>query len=372
MKVAVIGAGWAGVATARSLFDAGIEVEVFEKSDRVGGHSRTEMMEGVVYEPNGAHIFHTSNADVARFVRRFGLNRQYEHSVVSEVFLHPDDEEGHLLSWPPQLGEIRRLSIWPAVERELSELPPQPQGEDLESHVISMMGPTLYRLFIRDYTIKQWDCEPSQLSSRLAPKRIELRDDGYRRLFRDRWEFFGPRGANEALENAAAGIPLNLDTEMKASEMEHLGTEFDFIVVTAPLDVFLGRPGELEWRGIEMRSVYTEAEEGSTATPSYVVNRPSQRVPYTRTVETKHATGQRVAGTVVGHEYPGAPARHYPVPTVDGRYERVNELLKAEVRSMCPSPVLFCGRLANYTYINQDQAILQGMGAARDILEVGP
>ena len=98
----------------------------------------------------------------------------------------------------------------------------------------------------------------------------------------------------------------------------------DAVVVTAPLDDFLGRSGALAWRGIHMVSRYVPTEPEGTVTPAYVVNRPSLRVPYTRTVETKHATGQRVAGTVVSDEHPGAPARHYPVPTVDGRYERVN------------------------------------------------
>jgi UDP-galactopyranose mutase len=370
MKVAVIGAGWAGVATARNLFDAGVDVEVFEKADRVGGHSRTETMEGVVYEPNGAHIFHTSHEAVARFVQRFGLTRAFEHRVLTEVFLDQDDDDGLLLSWPPQLSEIRDLRIWAAVERELGSLPDQPHGDDLESYVISMMGPTLYGLFIRDYTVKQWGCDPSELSSHFAPKRIELRDDGYLRLFRDPWEFFGPRGANEAIENAASKIPMNLNTELKASELEHLGALFDTIVVTAPLDQFLGRPGELAWRGIEMRSVLWEGDEGATVTPSYVVNRPSLRVPYTRTVETKHATGQQVLGTVVSEEYPGGTAMHYPVPTLDGRYQRLNETLKAEIGLMCDRPIVFCGRLANYTYINQDEAILQGMKAASDILAV--
>ena len=39
-----------------------------------------------------------------------------------------------------------------------------------------------------------------------------------------------------------------------------------------------------------------------------------------RTVETKHASGQLIHGTVVSEEYPGSPARHYPVPTIDRRY----------------------------------------------------
>ena len=112
----------------------------------------------------------------------------------------------------------------------------------------------------------------------------------------------------------------------------------------------------------------TDSETG-TRTPAYVVNRPSLRVPYTRTVETKHASGQRIHGTVVSEEHPGAPARHYPVPTVDGRYEGLNEQLPQEITERLENTqVHFCGRLSTYTYIDQDQAIDRAFACVDRIL----
>jgi UDP-galactopyranose mutase len=112
------------------------------------------------------------------------------------------------------------------------------------------------------------------------------------------------------------------------------------------------------------------ADAGGTRTAAYVVNRPSPRVPYTRTVETKHATGQRIHGTVVSEEHPGAQARHYPVPTVDGRNERQNDALKQEVLARLEGlPTFFCGRLSTYTYIDQDQAIERAFECAAEIMK---
>lgn len=373
-RVAVIGAGWAGAVTARELSHVGLEVEVFERSDRVGGHSRAEVLNGVVYEPNGAHIFHTSNPRVAEYVQRFGINRPYEHKVLTEVFLDEHDETPVLLSWPPQLSELRELPIWPQVDRELTALPPQPAGDDFRTYVTSLMGPTLYGLFIHDYTVKQWGCDPSELSSRFAPKRVELRDDGYRRLFRDRWEFFSSSGVNSAIEAVLSRVPVTCGVNMVADDLDDLARAFDAVVITVPLDDFLGRPGELAWRGISMRSRFMPTDDpDGTVTAGYVVNQPSARVPYTRTVETKHASGQRINGTVVSEEHPGAPARHYPVPTADSIHERRNDALKAEVVARSSRRVYFCGRLANYLYINQDQAIEQAFACAtaviRDLVE---
>lgn len=368
MTVLVVGAGWSGAVVARALHDDGIDVHVVERDVGVGGHARSERLNGVVYEPNGAHIFHTSVPRVAEYVQRYGMTRPYEHRVLTEVHLREDDDEGRLLAWPPQIDELRALPVWGEVERELADLPAVPVGDDFESWTISLMGPTLYRLFIEGYTRKQWGCEPSELSSRFAPKRVDLRSDGDTRLFRDTWEFFPAGGANDVIEAILRPVPVTCGVEVGIDDVADLVDDLEAVVVTAPLDDLLGRHGALAWRGIRMVSRYVPTSAGGTVTPAYVVNRPSERVPYTRTVETKHASGQRIDATVVSEEHPGAPARHYPVPTLDGRYERLNESLQQEVVDrLAPVPVHFCGRLSTYTYIDQDQAIDRALTCAEQV-----
>jgi UDP-galactopyranose mutase len=369
VTVLVVGAGWSGAVVARELHEAGVDVHVVESAQVVGGHARCEVLNGVVYEPNGAHIFHTSNERVASYVQRFGMTRPYEHRVLTEVYLRDDDEEPVLLSWPPQKAELRELPDWPLIERELAELPATPGGDDFETWVVSLMGRHLYRLFIEGYTRKQWGCEPSELSSRFAPKRVDLRDDGYTRLFRDTWEFFPEEGASSAIEAILRPVQVTCGVDVGIDDLYDVVGRPDAVVITAPLDDLLGVDDALEWRGIHMVSRYipTVADD-STVTPAYVVNRPSPRVPFTRTVETKHATGQRIAGTVVSEEHPGAPVRHYPLPTVDRRNERRNEELQAEVRARNEGvPTFFCGRLSTYTYIDQDQAIERAFACAEDV-----
>jgi UDP-galactopyranose mutase len=366
MTVLVVGAGWSGAVTARALHDAGIDVHVVESAPVVGGHARVEQINGVVYEPNGAHIFHTSDPVVGAYVARFGMTRTYEHRVLTEVYLRDDDDEPYLLSWPPQLSELKELPDWPIIERELAARPAEPAGDDFETWVVSLMGRHLYALFIEGYTRKQWGCEPSTLSSRFAPKRVDLRDDGYTRLFRDTWELFPAEGVNSIIESILRPVPVTCGVTLGIDDVDDVVGRPDAIVITAPLDDLLGVPGTLEWRGIHMVSRYIPTGSPSgTITPAYVVNRPSTRVPYTRTVETKHASGQQIDGTVVSEEHPGAAARHYPVATVDGENERRNVALQQEVRERVGNlPTFFCGRLASYTYIDQDQAIGRALECA--------
>jgi UDP-galactopyranose mutase len=369
--VLVVGAGWSGAVVARQLHDHGLPVHVVEREPNVGGHARAEVLNGVVYEPNGAHIFHTSDDEVASYVQRFGMSRPYEHRVLTAVHLRPDDDVPRLMSWPPQVDELRELPDWPLIERELAELPPEPAGDDFESWTVSLMGRHLYELFIEGYTRKQWGCEPSELSSRFAPKRVDLRTDGYTRLFRDAWELFPAEGVNGIIEEILAPIPTTCGAELTIRQVDEVVGRPSALVVTAPLDDFVGMPGTLEWRGIHMRSTYVPTEDpAGTVTGAYVVNQPSPRVPYTRTVETKHATGQLVHGTVVSEEHPGAPARHYPVPTIDRRNERANAALQREIVERADGlPTWFCGRLSTYTYIDQDQAIRRALDCARDLME---
>ncbi len=367
-RIGVVGAGWTGAVAGRLLTDAGFAVEVLEKTSVVGGHSRAETMNGVVYEPNGAHIFHTDNQAVNEFVNAHGLTRPYDHKVLTEVFLSPDDDEGHLLSWPPQVDELKELPVWPTVERELASLPLQPTGDNFEDFVVSMMGRTLYDLFIRNYTAKQWGRPATELSARFAPKRVELRRDGHRGLFRDRWQYFPPNGINEVIESVLSTVAVTLDSEITVDDAHRLGQDYDAVIITAALDDFARCPGELEWRGIEMRSRFEPTDgPGGVLTPAYVTNRPSTRVPYTRTVETKHATGQQIEGTVVSEEMPGAPRRHYPVLTADGANERRNTELAEKIAEHFEIPVYFAGRLATYRYINQDEAIADAMAVAHRV-----
>jgi UDP-galactopyranose mutase len=83
---------------------------------------------------------------------------------------------------------------------------------------------------------------------------------------------------------------------------------------------------------------------------------------FTRIVEIKHATGQKIDATTIVREYPEdfGPGKepYYPIPAPDTRalYERYAALAEAERN------VTFVGRLATYRYYNMDQVV--GMALA--------
>lgn len=273
-KVLIVGAGWTGATIANILQKNNVDVLVVEKDIIVGGHSSSSEINKVVWEPYGAHIFHTSNEEVAKFVNKHGLTRKYEHKVITEIDMF---DEKMLLSWPPQIDELMRLPNWKNIEKDLQNLPNSPEGETFIDYIVSMMGKTLYEMFIEGYSIKQWGDELSSLSSSFAPKRVELRSDGYKRLFRDKYEYFHPQGVTPIIES----ILKNTDvTFSKTLDFENISDYFsyDHIVLTCPLDEFLG-VDTLKWRGIRLEPEYFDlTEENSHMTENYVINYPSLKV----------------------------------------------------------------------------------------------
>jgi len=72
-RVAVIGAGYAGLAAAVTLAAAGIRTEVFEASRTLGGRARSIDIEGSTVD-NGAHILIGAYGETLRLMRQVGVD----------------------------------------------------------------------------------------------------------------------------------------------------------------------------------------------------------------------------------------------------------------------------------------------------------
>lgn len=358
--VAVIGAGLTGLTAAHALFYHGCDVTVYERSYRVGGHARSEWMRGVPYEPEGAHLFHTSDEQVWALINSLVEMIPYRHRVLTEL-------RGEMFSWPLQYDELDRLDEWPKIKQELYEVQGMPPlGSNFETWCITQMGETLYGLFIDGYTTKQWGRPGRYLAASIGPKRVELRRDGNRELFTDPFQGWPRDGYGALAEALAAPVRVQLGVEVTAADLYDVIAPGVPVIVTAPLDGFFRNIyGPLEWRGVNTGAHWLPDVVGY-AQPAMVVNRPSLDVPYTRTIESKWVLDgvTRVRGTVVMYEYPGAPAKHYPVPDPAGTNEWTQKLYENDANMFDRNPLIVAGRLARYTYINMDQAMREGLDAA--------
>jgi len=363
-EAAIIGAGLSGATAAWRLAQAGVRVTVFERNAHVAGHIRNEWFRGIPYEPNGAHIFHTSDEEVWQLASSLIEFVPYEHRVKTRV-------HGAVFNWPIQMDDIRQLDEWPRISKELESRPDIPDAQNFRSWCISIMGETLYELYIAGYTAKQWGRDPALLSAEFAPKRVELRDDGYLGLFRDPHQGWPRAGYAALVEALLGGVEVVLSSPVDVRTLADAIPPQWPVIVTAPLDDFFeDAEGALEWRGVRLvPKFHADLRLFQEAT---VVNEPDASVPYTRTIETKWVFPRLhdEVGTIVCYEYPGAQTKHYPVYDAAG----VNKARQASyidrLARFDRNHLVAAGRLANYLYINMDEAMRQGLDAAEEVLRL--
>lgn len=368
----VVGSGFFGLTVAERMADAhGLDVTVIDRRDHLGGNAYSERDPdtGIEVHRYGAHLFHTSNERVWAYVNRFSAFTSYVHRVYAT-------HRGEVYPLPINLGTINqffRSALGPDAARalvteqaaELGDAPPA----NLEEKAISLIGRPLYEAFIRDYTAKQWQTDPTELPADVI-SRLPVRYSYDNRYFSDTHEGLPVDGYTALLERMAdhPRITVHLDTDFFTSAAWGKAASVGAvpIVYTGPVDrYFDSRLGDLAWRTLDFeREVLPTADFQGTS----VMNHPDPDVPYTRIHEFKHFHPERPSppdATVIMREFsrfaePGDEP-YYPVnrPADRDRLLRYRELAAEE------PDVLFGGRLGTYQYLDMHMAI----GSAISLVE---
>ena len=369
-RVLVVGAGLTGCTVAHRLAREGVESVLLERTEVPGGLIRSEHLGGVLYEPHGSHIFHTEDQEVWELANRMTPFRPYRHRVDIVV-------EGKILNWPILLSDIDAQSRSEEIKAELEarrgvEPEARAGASNFEEWCLELMGPILYERYIKPYTEKQWGRPARELSAKWAPRRVSVRWDNDPYLFPDPYQGWpgGPNGYTDVidglLDDPLIELRTGVDVALEDVDRHARETEADLIVLTCPLDVLAGgRFGQLDWRGILVRSVHVPHVD--YAQGAMVVNYPGLEYPFIRIHETKHASGQECEGTVLGFEFTGAPTRYYPIETERNRElnDRYQDYLREQIGGR---RTFFAGRLANYVYIDMDDCMRQALDVAEEML----
>jgi UDP-galactopyranose mutase len=369
-RILIVGAGLTGCTLAHRFAREGLASTLLERADVPGGLIRSEHMNGVLYEPHGSHIFHTEDEEVWKLANAMTPFNDYRHRV--DILA-----DGKVLNWPILLSDIDRQSRAEEIHRQLAErqhvdAAARAEASSFEEWCLDLMGPILYERFIRPYTEKQWGRPARELSAQWAPRRVSVRWDNDPYLFPDPFQGW-PAGANGytdlidgLLDDPLIEVRTGVDVGLGDLEGWMTSTDSDVVVLTCPLDVFCGGSlGELEWRGILVRNVHIPHVD--YAQGAMVVNYPGAEFPFIRIHETKHASRQQCAGTVLGFEFTNAPTRYYPIELPRNR--ELNTRYQDHLRgTIGPQRTFFAGRLANYLYIDMDDCMRQALDAAEEAI----
>jgi UDP-galactopyranose mutase len=356
----VVGSGFFGLTVAeRVATQFGKRVIILDRRDHLGGnaYSEREPETGIEVHRYGAHLFHTSNKRVWDYVNQFTAFTGYRHTVWS-IF------SGRVYPMPVNLGTISEYfgrAFTPDEAREvIAEEAKEIDGANaanLEEKAISLIGRSLYEAFIRGYTKKQWQTDPTELPAEVIT-RLPVRYTFDNRYFNDTYEGLPVDGYTAWLEKMAdhPNIEVRLNTDFfDVRGQIPAGTP---VVYTGPLDrYFDNREGELGWRTLDFtREVLPVGNFQGTS----VMNYADEDVPYTRIHEFKHFHPERESPadkTVIVKEYsrsagPGDEP-YYPINTPEDR----RKLLAYRDLAAQEADVLFGGRLGTYKYLDMHMAI---------------
>jgi UDP-galactopyranose mutase len=358
MKILIVGAGLSGCVIAdlyARLLNA--KITIIDKRDHVGGNCYDYIDDnGIRINKYGAHLFHTSNERVYKYIHKYSDWVYWEHKVLGIV----DDK---YVPIPVNIETVNKVcdeNIKSSYEMRKWLSENQEKFKEIkngEQAAQSRVGKFLYEKIFKEYTKKQWDKYPDELDASVLA-RIPVREDFSETYFTDKYQLLPLDGYTKMFENLLNNPNIKTLTNTDFFTFDTKG--YDKIFYTGPIDVYFHNLKKNKLPALEYRSINFEIESVNVPyfQPNSVVNYPGNDVDFTRIVEYKHFLYQESENTTIVREYScdnGDP--YYPVPNKKNRslYEKYKSLALREKN------VYFVGRLANYKYFNMDQAILNAI-----------
>ncbi len=356
----VVGAGLYGAVFARQATDAGKSVLVIEKRPHVAGNVYTQSVEDINVHVYGAHIFHTNNEEVWRYVNHFATFNRFTNAPVANY-------KGELYSLPFNMYTFNKMwgVVTPQQAQEKIDEQRREAGitepRNLEEQAISLVGRDIFEKLVKGYTEKQWgrDCKdlPAFIIKRL-PVRLTF-DNNY---FNALYQGIPMGGYTKLVENLLSGIEVRLEEDYLADKA-NWDAMADKVVYTGPIDAYFGYElGALEYRSVRFE---TEVLDMPNFQGNAAVNYTDRETPWTRIIEHKWFEFGTQPKTVISREYSSEwkPGDEPYYPVNDERngalYQKYKTLAENEKN------IIFGGRLGEYKYYDMDAVIASALEMCR-------
>lgn len=349
----IAGAGPVGCVIAeRAATQLGWKVLMVEKRNHIAGNCFDRFHEsGLMIHQYGPHYFRTNSDNLLEYLSQFT-------SWIPGNYIVRSSTDGELYPFPINLttlsmffGEEVTAENAQAKLDSVREMIDDPKNS--EEFVLSRVGKEMYEKFYLGYTLKQWEKHPKDLDKSVCG-RIPVRLNHDDRYVDHKHQLTPEFGFTKMFGNMIfrdnIQVMLNADfREVKQWAKPRIAT-----IYSGPVDEYFDcKLGKLPWRSLEFDFKNIKQEYYQ---PCVQINYPNDHE-YTRTVEIKHVTAQKHPETVVSFEYSrseGDP--YYPIPAKENHelYKKYKALADDECLN---NNVFFAGRLANYLYMNTDEAI---------------
>lgn len=360
----IVGAGLFGAVCAYELNKKGKKVLVIDKRYHIGGNIYTENIEDIEVHKYGAHIFHTNNKKIWKYVNKFGEFNNFINSPIAiykkELYNLPFNMNTFSKLWKTYTPEQTRIKI-EAEKRKYNITNPT----NLEEQAISLVGKTVYNKLIKGYTEKQWGKDCKELPPEII-KRLPVRYTYDNNYFDDKYQGIPEEGYTKLIENMLKGIPVKLGCDYLAHKDTYRNMA-KTIIYTGPIDKYYDYCfGELEYRSLRFENEILDIDnyQGNA-----VVNYTERKIPYTRIIEHKHFNNKgNTSHTIITREYPQKWDKdkepYYPINNEKNNslYEKYKELADKE------KDIVFGGRLGLYQYLNMDKTIEKALELVKELV----
>ena len=348
----VVGAGLYGAIFAHEAKKRGKKVLVIDKRPQIAGNIFTREVEGINVHEYGAHIFHTNNKEVWKYITQFAEFNRYTNSPVANY-------KGELYSLPFNMYTFNKM--WGVVtpDEAMAKIEEQKKAanvaepKNLEEQAISLVGTDVYEKLVKGYTQKQWGRPCTELPAFII-KRLPVRFTFDNNYFNALYQGIPVGGYTKMVEKMLDGIEVKLNCDYLA-DREKFNNFADKIIYTGAIDAYYDyKFGALEYRSVRFE---TEVLDTPNFQGNAVFNYTDAETPYTRIIEHKHFEFGTQPKTVISREYSSewkvGDEPYYPVN------DEKNGLLYAQYKALAEKEgkVIFGGRLGEYKYYDMDKVI---------------
>lgn len=360
----VVGSGLFGAVFAQCAHEQGKKVLILEKRPHIAGNVYTEEIEGINVHKYGAHIFHTNNKEVWKYVNQFAEFNRFTNSPVANY-------KNELYSLPFNMYTFNKM--WGVVTPEEAAAKIEEQKtaagitepKNLEEQAISLVGTDIYEKLVKGYTEKQWGRSCKELPAFII-KRLPVRFTFDNNYFNALYQGIPIGGYTKMVENMLSGIEIIVNQDYLENR-EKWDNIADTIIYTGAIDAFYDyQLGALEYRSVRFE---TEVLDKPNFQGNAAVNYTDRETPWTRIIEHKWFEFGTQPKTVISREYSSewklGDEPYYPVNDEKNNqlYEQYKRMAQQEKK------IIFGGRLGEYKYYDMDMVIASALKMSKQILE---
>lgn len=281
MKVAILGAGIAGLMTGHELNAKGYDITVFESLPDIGGLCRTKKVSGgFLFDIGGGHIFHSVYKDIlTRMLAFIGPDNVYTHKRNTRIFIYDRfvkyPFENGLSELPPDVRyECLMGYIYAWFQNQSS---PDTSAANFHDFILHHFGNGIANHFMIPYNRKIWCVDPSEMGIDWIKNRVPrapvedvvkgalgIQTEGY--LHQSTFNYPKQGGIQTFVDAIAAPIKHRIRVNTPVVSVSKKGTQwlinglsFDRVVSTIPLnefcDLYDNTPADVREKSRQLRHI---------------------------------------------------------------------------------------------------------------------